>query len=258
MEKQYIFYKVTYVNDGRFYYGSHYGHVNDSYRGSNKIIHLIKKKHGIKSLVRENLKFFSDKKTMFEFESKFLSIYKLDKDPNCLNFTTNGCGGDTWSHMSDDEKEKRKKLLSEKISGSGNGNYNRKFTEEHIKRISDAKKGVPIFTDEHKQKISKRLKKEYSEGIRNCDHLKQYANNRKDCKLTEEHKKSISDGIKSSKKYKESRIKAKETIHKKFLQRVEKFRKLYNFGKSREEIMLILNMKGATYYKYKRIIDNHE
>ena len=159
-------------------------------------------------------------------------------------------------------KRKRKNILSEKISGSGNGNYNRIFTKEHRKKISDSKKGVPIFTEAHKQKISERLKKEYSEGIRNRDkareHLKKYANNRKGCKLTEEQKKSISDGLKSSKKYKEGRIKAKETVHKKFLQRVEKFRKLYDSGKSQEEIMLILNMKSATYYKYKHIINNHE
>ena len=109
MEKQFIFYKVTYINDGRFYYGSHYGYLNDSYRGSNKIIHAIQKKHGNKSLIRENLKIFNDKSSMFKFESRFLSIYKLDKNPECLNFTTNGCGGDTWSQMSDDEKIARKK-----------------------------------------------------------------------------------------------------------------------------------------------------
>lgn len=258
MEKQYIFYKVTYVVDNRFYYGSHYGYLNDSYRGSNKIIYAIRKKHGIKSLVRENLKVFNTKKEMYDFESRFLSLYRLDKNPTCLNFTTNGCGGDTWSHMSVDEKSARKKILSERLSGSGNGNYNREFTEEHKQKISISKKGIPIFTEEHKQKISERLKQEYNKGIRDNNFLKQFSNNRKGSTQTENTKKSISDGLKNSLKYKEGRKKSAETKRLKFLKRLDEFRELYNNGISMEDIMKKMNQKISTYIKYKKIIENEK
>ena len=254
MEKQFIFYKVTYINDGRVYYGSHYGYLKDSYRGSNKIIHAIIKKHGINSLSRENLKIFTSKKEMYDFESRFLSIHKLDKNPKCLNFTTNGCGGDTWSHMTESEKAIRKKIMSDKLSGAGNGNYNREFTEEHKQKISESKKGKPIFTDEHKQKISERVKKEYSEGTRDNNFLKQFSNNRKGTTLTEEHKQLISIKMKSSEKYKDSRKKAAETIHIKFIERLNIFKKLINEGYSKEYILKELNIKSPTWYKYKRLL----
>ena len=254
MEKQFIFYKVTYINDGRVYYGSHYGYLKDSYRGSNKIIHAIIKKHGINSLSRENLKIFTSKKEMYDFESRFLSIHKLDKNPKCLNFTTNGCGGDTWSHMTESEKAIRKKIMSDKLSGAGNGNYNRELTEEWKQKISESKKGKPIFTDEHKQKISERVKKEYSEGTRDNNFLKQFSNNRKGTTLTEEHKQLISIKMKSSEKYKDSRKKAAETIHIKFIERLNIFKKLINEGYSKEYILKELNIKSPTWYKYKRLL----
>ena len=254
MEKQFIFYKVTYINDARVYYGSHYGYLKDSYRGSNKIIHAIIKKHGINSLSRENLKIFTSKKEMYDFESRFLSIHKLDKNPKCLNFTTNGCGGDTWSHMTESEKAIRKKIMSDKLSGAGNGNYNRKLTEEWKQKISESKKGKPIFTDEHKQKISERVKKEYSEGTRDNNFLKQFSNNRKGTTLTEEHKQLISIKMKSSEKYKDSRKKAAETIHIKFIERLNIFKKLINEGYSKEYILKELNIKSPTWYKYKRLL----
>ena len=194
---------------------------------------------------------------MYDFESRFLSLYKLDKNIKCLNFTTNGCGGDTWLQMSNDEKVARKKIISDKLSGTGNGNYNREFTEEHKRKISESKRGKPIFTEEQKQKISKRLKKEYAEGIRDNNFLKQFSNNRKGTIYTEEHKQLISNRMKSSKKYKDSRKKAIETIHAKFLERLENFKTLYNNGTSKEDIMSVMNFKPSTYFKYIRII-KHE
>ena len=148
--------------------------------------------------------------------------------------------------------------MSNKLSGSGNGNYNREFTEEHKQKISKSKKGKPIFTEEDKQRISERLKKEHANGIRDNNFLKQFANNRKGATLPEEHKKLISDGMKNSEKYRESRKKAAETIHIKFLQRLNEFRKLYNNGVSQEDIMIVMNFKSSTYFKYKGIINNEK
>lgn len=255
MNKQFIFYKTTYTKDGRFYYGSHYGYLDDNYRGSNKIIKAIKRKSGLEFLQRENLKIFNNKKDMYAFESRFLKFFKLDKNPMCMNFTTNGEGGDTWSHMSESEKAIRKKKLSEKISGSGNGNYGRKFTDEHLKKMSESKIGVPVHSEENKKKISERLKREFEDGTRDRYFLKQFSGNRKGVKLDKDHKKSISIGLKASKKHKEGRLKTAETKRLKLEQRLTKFEKLINEGYSKEYILQELNIKLPTWYKYKRILN---
>lgn len=258
MDKQFIFYKTTYIKDGRFYYGSHYGYLNDNYRGSNKIINSIKRKHGLKFLQRENLKTFNSKNDIYAFESRFLKLFKLDENHMCMNFTTNGEGGDTWSHMSESEKAIRKKNLSEKISGPKNGNYGRKFTDEHLRKISESKAGVPIHSAEYKRKLSERIKKEFEDGTRDRYHLKQFSNNRKGVKLDKDHKKSISNGLKASKKYKEGRLKSAETKRLKLEKRLNKFEMLIKEGYFKEYILQELNIKSPTWYKYKKIIENEK
>lgn len=254
--KQYIFYKTTFTKDGRFYYGSHYGYLEDSYRGSNKVIRSIYKKHGIEFLHRENLRFFDNKEDMYLFESRFLSLYKLDKNTKCLNFTTNGYGGDTWSQMTDSDKQRRKEILSKKLSGPGNGNYNRKFTDEHIKKMSESKKGKPIHTEEYRERLSERLKNEYKKGLRDNNFLLKFSSNRKGSIQSEETKKSISEGLKNSSRYKEGRKKYAETKRENFLKRLDEFRKLFNNGHSRIDIMKQMNQKISTYLKYEKIIKN--
>ena len=255
MIKVYIFYKTIYLKDGRYYYGSHYGYIDDNYRGSNKVIKSIIKKHGISLLIRENLKFFDNEFEMYEFESRFLKLYNLDKDPICLNFTTNAKGWDTWSHMSEEERMERKRKLSEKLSGSGNGNYGRNFTQSHLKKMSESRMGIPIHSDEHKKRTSERIKKEWDDGKR-TNILIEYCNNRKGMLQSEEAKKSISDGLKNSKKYKDGRKKAAETKRKRFIERLDNFRELYNSGCTQDYIMEKFNQKISTYMKYKYLIIN--
>lgn len=257
MDKVYIFYRTTYLGDGRYYYGSHHGYINDNYRGSNKIIRSIIRKHGISQLLRENLRFFNTGSEMYEFESRFLRLYKLDKNPMCMNFTTNGNGGDTWSHMSEAERKERKKRLSDSLSGAGNGNYGRTFSESHLKKMSESREGISIHSDEHKKRISERMKKEWADGNRN-NNLINYCNNRKGKSQTNETKKAISEGIKNSKKYRDSRKKASETRHSNFIKRLNEFRSLYNSGCTRIEIMEIMNQKPSTYSKYKSLIKDEK
>lgn len=255
MIKLYIFYKTTYLKDGRYYYGSHYGYIDDNYRGSNKVIKSIIKKNGISLLIRENLKFFDSEFEMYEFESRFLKFYKLDKNPLCLNFTTNAKGGDTWSHMTEEEKKERKQKLSEKLSGSGNGNYGRNFTQSHLKKMSESRMGIPIHSDEHKKITSERIKKEWDDGKR-TNILIKYCDNRKGTVQSDETRKLISDGLRNSKKYKDGREKAAETRRKKFAERLDNFRELYNSGCTQDYIMEKFNQKFSTYTKYKYLIIN--
>lgn len=253
MEKKYIFYKTTYLKDGRFYYGSHFGTENDRYRGSNKIVHSIYKKHGIEVLKRENLKFFTNKKDMFAFESRFLKFYKLDKNPMCLNFTTNGLGGDTWSHLNEDEYNNRRENMIIKSSGPNNGNYGRKFTDTHLKKMSESRIGIPIHSNDHKIKTSERLKKEWRSGERNCENLKKYQDNRKGCQLSDEHKTLISNSLKNSERYKEGRINCKEKSKIKMINKIKQFIDLQKLNHNIIDIMNIMNIKLSTYYKYNRL-----
>lgn len=255
MNKVYIFYRTIYLGDGRYYYGSHRGYINDNYRGSNKIIRSIIKKHGISQLIRENLRFFNSELEMYEFESRFLRLYKLDKNPMCMNFTTNGNGGDTWYHMSEAERNERKRRLSDSLRGTRNGNYGRTFSESHLKKMSESRKGISIHSDEHKKRTSARMRKEWADGNRN-NILINHCNNRKGKTQTNETKKAISEGIKNSKKYVDSRKKASETRHSNFIKRLDEFRSLYNSGCTRIEIMERMDQKPSTYSKYKSLIND--
>jgi hypothetical protein len=254
-KKVHIFYKVTYINDGRYYYGSHTGYLDDNYRGSNKVIRQIIKKYGLGVLKRENLKIFNTKDECFTFEDRFLKLYNLKDDPNSLNFKNSAKGGDTWSHMSDEEKIKRKEILSSKISGKGNGNYGKPMPEERKKKMIDSKKGVPVHSEENKKKISERLKSEWKEGKRKYN-LKDYCNNRKGKKNSEEWNQNISEGIRNSESYKISR----KIIG---LKKIEEFNKKLAIvkndiinGLSDQELMDKYNIKPITLYTWKKNIKN--
>lgn len=247
MKRLFIFYKTTYTKDGRYYFGSHLGSLDDAYRGSNKIIHSIQKKSGNNFLVRENLKTFDSADNMFAFEDRFLKWYNIAEDPNSLNFVNNGRGGDTWSQMTEEDTEKRKAKLSIKLSGSGNGNYGREFSEEHRRKISKSKTGIPVHSEEHKERLSNRLKKEYKNGARDRYQLVKYSGNRKGTIQTEETKRSISEGLKNSKKH-QSAVKVRGIKnHNNFLDRIKKCEDLIISGKTINEVLDIIGIKHSTW-----------
>jgi hypothetical protein len=253
MEKLHIFYKVIYLVDGRYYYGSHTGRLEDNYRGSNKVIHQILKKRGIKFLIRENLRTFNTREECLAFEDRFLKLYNLKDDPKSLNFKNSAKGGDTWSHMTEEDKLKRKSNLSSKISGERNGNYGKPMPEERKKKMIESKTGVPIHTEEHKLKTSIRVKAEWETGKRK-NNLLQYCDNRKGKTNGEEWNSNISNGVKNSKLYKEGISKRSENKLKESNLRLIEVKFDILSGMTDHQITEKYNIKQTTLYTWKRKI----
>lgn len=84
------FYVITNQINGRYYYGS--GEKNN-YEGSGKILKRAYKKYGKESFEGKILRLFNTREEAFEFERRFLSLYKLDKDPIAYNVCRNASGG---------------------------------------------------------------------------------------------------------------------------------------------------------------------
>ena len=246
-----IFYKVTYSVDGRYYYGSHSGNLDDNYRGSNKIISLIRKKHGIQYLIRENLKFFNSRKECLAFEDRFLKLYNLKDDQNSMNLKNSAQGGDTWSHMSEDDKNKRKLNLSNKIKGSKNGNYGKPMPIDRKNKMIETKTGVPIHTEEYKSKLGTRIKSEFESGVRDKNFISQYSDNRKGKSNGDDWNNSISKSLLISQKNKDGAIlRSKNTINKNNLKLLNVKTDIIN-GLTDDELLLKYNIKPITLYTWK-------
>lgn len=84
------FYVITNKLNGRYYYGSG---ERDGYEGSGKILRKAYKKYGKESFEGKILKLFNTRREAFEFEQRFLSLYKLDLDPIAYNVCRNANGG---------------------------------------------------------------------------------------------------------------------------------------------------------------------
>lgn len=248
-----IFYKTTYLKTGQYYYGSHYGKLNDSYRGSNKIIKSVQKKYGNTYLIRENLKIFNTKEDCFNFEDRFLKLYNLANDQNCLNMKNSAQGGDTWSTMSESDKIARKQKLSNKVSGKNNGNYGKPMPLNRKEKMIQSKIGKPIHTDDFKKSMSIRVKDEWENGLR-TNHLLNYTNNRLGKSNSKSTNLKISNGIKSSEKYKNSRIKVSQNrINEMNLKLIEVKTLILN-GYADSYILNLYNIKPITLYSWKRKI----
>ena len=78
----FYFYKITNIINGKFYYGSG---SDENYLGSGTILGRAKKKYGNENFIIEKLRFFNTRKEAYDFEDKFLKMYKPSKLPNCYN-----------------------------------------------------------------------------------------------------------------------------------------------------------------------------
>ena len=119
-----------------------------------------------------------------KYEIYFINLLKTYNKKYGYNKTLGGDGGDTFSYVSDEEKKRRKKVMS------------------------DAKKGK-IFTEEHKQKISDALMGNTNgkgcKGIKkpsvSDDTRKKLSNSLKGRKFSDEHRKHLSEAQKGEKNH---------------------------------------------------------
>jgi hypothetical protein len=87
---QSYFYVITNKLNGKYYYGSG---IKNGYKGSGKALKSAYKKYGKECFDYKLLKFFKTRAEAFEFEKRFLSLYKLDLDPMAYNICRNANGG---------------------------------------------------------------------------------------------------------------------------------------------------------------------
>jgi hypothetical protein len=100
------FYVITNKINGRYYYGSG---ISDGYEGSGKVLKRAYKKYGKESFEGKVLRLFNTREDAFEFESRFLSLYKLDQDPVAYNVCRNANGG----YISDEVYASNSKFMKE-------------------------------------------------------------------------------------------------------------------------------------------------
>jgi hypothetical protein len=128
------FYITRNLIDGKFYYGS--GTVSTlSYYGSGLRFNRARKKYGDENFEHTPLKYFKTRQEAFDFEDRFLKLFKISKNPNSYNMKDAAQGGDTFSN------NPNKEITREKMRNSAKGKIRSK---EHCYNISKAKIGKKI------------------------------------------------------------------------------------------------------------------
>lgn len=181
----YIIYKTTNVLTGEFYIGKHCTeNLNDGYIGTGMTILKKIKQFGRQHFYRNILEFCNSYDELNEAEKRWLTEEVMN-NPLCYN---NQTGGDNGFIQSVDTKEK--------ISNSNQGKI---VSDETRKKQSESLKGR-IVSDETKGKLrlawlykSDKERQKHREAISRA--LKGKTSNRKGIKLTEEHKKHISESL---------------------------------------------------------------
>jgi hypothetical protein len=164
------FYITKNLINGRFYYGSAKSDAKNYY-GTNTFVQLARKKYGDENLEHIQLKHFATRKEAFDFEDRFLKLYKISKISASYNMKDSGKGGWTTEHYTKEQLIQYKNKLSKSHKG-------RVVTLETRKKISESNKGKIV----NKLKLGESIKRLWddSESIYNSE---EYRN-----KLSESHK----------------------------------------------------------------------
>ena len=160
----YIIYKITNINTGQFYIGSHKTHnVEDGYFGSGIYLKRAIKKYGKAAFIKEILHMGDNMSHMIFLENQELSKIK---DNNTYNLKFCSMGGNTRVKYSKQEKQEYiKRLVSNPKSPIGkSGEANFMFGKTH--------------TAEYKQLSSVRQKKYFKDlKVNNPEKYKNWYNN---------------------------------------------------------------------------------
>ena len=207
----YCIYKITNLINGKTYIGQHkYKDINDSYMGSGVLLHRAFEKYGKKNFKKEVLySSIKYKETVDDMErfaiAKERTIGKAEY--NIADGGEGGCGkhseetkrkiSKSWDYDKHFTEETKKKM-SEAHKGKPSWNKGKHHSDDTKKRISEANKGHSV-TKETKRKISKankgkHLSEEAKRKISKVHKGKPSWNKGKKCgPLSEEHKKKLSE-----------------------------------------------------------------
>lgn len=136
----YYIYKITNINNGKFYIGSHKTNdLDDGYFGSGVYLKRSIKRYGKDSFIKENILFCDSVEQMLQKETEILQRYKDDVTYN-LKFCS--CGGNTREKYTDKQKEAYiEKLINNPNcpigkKGVHSFNYGKQLQEETRRRQS--------------------------------------------------------------------------------------------------------------------------
>lgn len=125
-------YKTTNLVNGKIYIGQHKSQVFDrDYHGSGKLIRRAFEKYGIENFKTELLKWCETRSDINKYEKIYIHIYHSNDLAVGYNISKGGDGGDTFSGLTDDEKEHRRKKM--KMSMSGRIVINNGEIEKYVK-----------------------------------------------------------------------------------------------------------------------------
>lgn len=182
----FIIYKTTNVLTDEFYIGKHCTeNLNDGYIGTGMTILKKIKQFGKQHFYRNILEFCNSYDELNEAEKRWLTEDVMN-DPRCYNNQTGG-----------DDEFVQSSTTREKISFSNKG---KTLSEETKRKISDANKGR-IVSEDTKQKLRLawlyKSDEELQKHRERCSMTnKGKPSPKRGIKLTEEHKKHLSESLK--------------------------------------------------------------
>lgn len=146
-------YKTTNNVNGKIYIGQHKStEFDQNYYGSGKIIKLAIEKYGIENFCVDVLTYCNSKSELNSMERQLIKQYKSN-DPNIgYNISSGGDGGDTFTGLSELEKEERREKLRK---NSHFGNLTQEQSDElHRKSWETRRKnGTDKFTEDAIEKM---------------------------------------------------------------------------------------------------------
>lgn len=166
----YTVYKITNKINNKYYIGMHKtDNLDDGYMGSGKIISQAVEKYGAENFIKEILHIFDNEEDMKSKEKELVILEEMS-----YNLCPGGKGGFGYINNSGITKfqgkkhsEKTKKFISEKMLGNTNCR-GKILTEEHKNKISSKMKlsaSRAPKSEEQKRKISETLKRRALEKI---------------------------------------------------------------------------------------------
>lgn len=201
-------YKTTNMLNGKIYIGQHKSTEYDSsYYGSGKILKLAIEKYGIDNFSNVMLCCCDSKEELNEVEKQLIKQFDSTNPILGYNISKGGDGGDTFTMLSEKERQQRIdrlkinsyfsnltdeqiKIMRRKSWETRRKNGTDKFSELSIKKMSESHRGKKPT----KVQIQKMLKTR--EGYRHSDETKQKirkSNLGKKKKLTIEQRKEMSE-----------------------------------------------------------------
>lgn len=171
--KHYTYITINLLNNKK-YVGDHStDNLNDGYLGSGSLLKRDINKFGRENFEKKILEFFKTKEEAFLAQRKYIKKFKTHETQGGYN--KNWSGGQWATIVSDPTRKK----ISEKISGSNNGMYGKKHSDEAKKKIKNKRaqqKNVkgPKHTEESKILCGiKNIGNSYRKGFKTSEETKE-------------------------------------------------------------------------------------